>query len=225
MNNVTSILFEKQDLNYKKFHSKIVPDTKYEIIGVRIPEIRKIVKGINSSEDIYGFLKTEHAYYEEYLIHGLLISKIKDEDEFYGLLNAYLPLIDNWAICDTVAASIKKAANNKNLLYKNVLTWLYSDKIYTVRFGIVCLLLYFCEPKYTDKVLEIILKVKFGEYYIDMAVAWLLSVMLIKDYDKVRLLLENKTFPRFIHNKTIDKARDSFRIDKDKKEKLKKLKF
>lgn len=225
MNSVVTKLFEKQDLKYRDFHSRIVPDTHYKIIGVRIPEIRKIVKEINSEQEIYAFLNSEHTYYEEYLIRGLLLSKIKNEDEFYRLLNAYLPFIDNWAICDTVSASIKKAAKNKDLLYKNVSIWLNSDKVYTVRFGLVCLLNYFCEPKNTDKLIEIILKVNFGEYYIDMAVAWLLSVMLIKDYEKVKSFLEKKTLPRFIHNKTIDKARDSFRIEKDKKEYLKTLKI
>lgn len=225
MNNIAAKLFEKQDLNYRTFHSRIVPDTHYKIIGVRIPEIRKIVKEINSEKEIYAFLNGKHTYYEEYLIHGLLLSKIKNEDDFCRLLNAYLPVIDNWAICDTVSASIKKAAKNKDLLYKNVLIWLNSDKVYTVRFGLVCLLNYFCEPKNTDKLIEIILKVKFGEYYIDMAVSWLLSIMLIKDYDKTESFLEKKTLPRFIQNKTIDKARDSFRIDKYKKEHLKTLKI
>lgn len=224
MNNITEKLFEKQDLKYKTFHSKIVPDTHYKIIGVRLPEIRKIVKEINSEKEIYKFLDSKHVYYEEYLIHGLLLSKIKNEDEFYSRLNEYLPFIDNWAICDTASASIKKQAKNKELLYKNLLVWLNSDKVYTVRFGIVCLLNYFCEPKNTDNLIYIILKIKFGEYYIDMAVAWLLSVMLVKDYEKTARFLEEKTLPRFIHNKAIDKARDSFRIEKEKKEYLKTLK-
>lgn len=225
MHKITEKLLEKQDLDYKKFHSKIVPDTKYEIIGVRMPEIRKIVKGVKSREEIYSFINIEHFFYEEYLVHGLLLSNIKNESEFYNLLNAYLPFIDNWAICDSVSASIKKAAKNKDLLYKNIIKWLNSDKVYTVRFAIVCFLNYFCESENTDNLLKIILKIKFGEYYIDMAVAWLLSVMLIKDYDKTASFLEQKTLPRFIQNKTIDKARDSFRMDKDKKEYLKTLKI
>lgn len=224
MHRITEDLLKKQDLKYKKFHSRIVSDTKYEIIGVRIPEIRKIVKDVKSQEETYAFINSNHAFYEEYLVHGLLLSNIKNEDEFYALLNGFLPFIDNWAICDSVAASIKNAAKTKELLYNHVLLWLNSDKVYTVRFAIVCLLNYFCEPKNTDKLIDIILKIEFGEYYIDMAVAWLLSVMLIRDYEKTKPLLENKTLPRFVHNKTIDKARDSFRIEKDKKEYLKTLK-
>ncbi|MBO4251442.1 MAG: DNA alkylation repair protein [Clostridia bacterium] len=216
MNNLRSALLSKQDLKYKSFHSKIVPDTKYEIIGVRLPEIRIIAKSL-SSEDFYEFINREHFYYEEYLIHGLLLSKIKDEKEFYDRLNDYLPSIDNWAICDTVAASIRKSVKNKDVLYNNIEKWLKSEKAYTVRFGIVCLLNYFNNVKYHDNIINLISNIEFGEYYIDMAIAWLLSVMLITDYDKIKTLLENQTFPQFIHNKTIDKARDSFRIEKKKK--------
>ena len=225
MNDIRSVLFTKQDLKYRDFHSKIVPDTKYDIIGVKLPEVRQLAKNIKSREDINAFISSEHFYYEEYLLHGLLLSKIKNENDFYSLFNSYLPFIDNWAICDTVAASIKTQAKNKELLYKNIRVWLNSEKVYTVRFGIVCLLNYFTTPEYYDDVINLILKVRTGEYYVDMAIAWLLSVMLITDYEKTKPLLENKTLPRFIHNKTIDKARDSFRIDQNKKEYLKKLKI
>ena len=136
-----------------------------------------------------------------------------------------MPFIDNWAICDSVAASIKKQAKNRELLYKNVLTWLKSDKVYTVRFGIVCLMNYFIDDEYADEILKLITRIKTDEYYINMAIAWLLSVMLIKKYEKTLPLIESKTLAPFIHNKTIDKARDSFRIDEKTKIYLKSLKI
>lgn len=226
MHSITKQLLSKKDEKYREFHKKLVPDTKYEIIGVRVPEIRKTVKNIILQEEIYSFLRSEHRYYEEYMAHGLIIAeKIKQTDEIYALLNDFLPKIDNWAICDTVATAIKKLVKNKDLFLKNIKIWINSDRIYTVRFAIVCLLTYFTDKEYTDNTIQLVSAIKTDEYYINMAIAWLYSVILVKNYDGIIRLLENKTFPQFIQNKTIDKARDSFRIDKHKKEYLKTLKF
>jgi len=226
MYNITKELLSKKDERYRLFHTKLVPDTKYEIIGVRVPEIRKTVKNTVSDEEIYSFLRSEHRYYEEYMAHGLIIAeKIRETDRIYTFLNEFLPKIDNWAICDTVATSLKKLAKNKNLLLKNIKIWINSDRVYTVRFAVVCLLSYFTDKEYTDGTIKAVSTIKTDEYYINMAIAWLYSVILVKNYDGIIGLLESKTLPQFIQNKTIDKARDSYRIDKIKKEYLKTLKI
>lgn len=225
MINIRQSLFDKQDLHYKAFHKKIVPDTRHEIIGVRVPELRKIVKNINSKKDIYSFLNESHFYYEEFMLHGLFISKIDDINEAYSWLNLFLPQIDNWAVCDITVSAIKNIAKNKELLYNNIQQWLKSPHVYTVRFAIVCILSYFVEKKNLNRILSLISTINTDEYYINMAIAWLFSVMLVKNYNETLPLIENKTLPRFIQNKTIDKARDSFRIDKDKKIYLKTLKI
>lgn len=226
MYNITKELLSKKDERYRLFHTKLVPNTKYEIIGVRVPEIRKTVKNTVSDEEIYSFLRSEHRYYEEYMAHGLVIAeKIRETDRIYTFLNEFLPKIDNWAICDTVATSLKKLAKNKNLLLKNIKIWINSDCVYTVRFAVVCLLSYFTDKEYTDGTIKAVSTIKTDEYYINMAIAWLYSVILVKNYDGIIGLLESKTLPQFIQNKTIDKARDSYRIDKIKKEYLKILKI
>ena len=225
MHFITERLFAQTDNGYRIFSEKIIPDTRYKMLGVRVPVIREIVKDAVKKGDFISFLIENHLYYEEYFAHGLLLSAIKGETEFYKALNAFLPLIDNWAICDGVAASIKKQAKNRELLYSNVLIWLKSDKIYTVRFGIVCLMNYFIEDGYTDEILRLITDIKSDEYYINMAIAWLLSVMLVKRYEQTIPLIESKTLAPFIHNKTIDKAQDSFRIDEKTKIYFKSLKI
>ena len=221
----TEELFSLKDEAYKEFHSKIVPDTKYEIIGVRMPKMRELVKRITRKEDIRSFFGEKHVYYEEFLLHGLLIAKLKNPDDVYPLLEDFLPTIDNWAICDTVASALKILAKDKERLLKNVRLWLASDKTYTVRFGLVCLLNYFTESKYSACAIELATAIKTDEYYINMAIAWLLSVILVKDYGSALPLIESRTLPKFIQNKTIDKARDSFRIPQDKKNHLKKFKI
>ena len=223
MHRITKELLLKQDKAYKKFNEKIVSDTSYEMLGVRIPEIRKVVKSVNSHDEIYSFFDSKHRYFEEYLAHGLLIEKLNDESELYRNLEDFLPLIDNWAICDSTVSSLKKLAKNKELLLQYVYRWIKSEHTYTVRFAIVCLLDYFTDKEYFDTVIKTVLAVKSDEYYINMAIAWLLSVFLVKNYEDTVRIIESKTLTKFIQNKTIDKARDSFRIDKNKKEYLKTL--
>lgn len=224
MNVITEKLLAAQDIKYRDFNKKIVPDTRYEMIGVKLPEIRKIVNSV-VADDMTLFFESKHVYYEEYMAHGLLISKLSDEKEAYLQLERFLPLIDNWAICDTVALSLKRLSKNNILLFRKIETWLKSEKVYTVRFGIVCLLSYFTEKEYSDTAFKAVSEINTDEYYINMAIAWFYSVMLVKNYDATLKIIESKTLPRFIQNKTVDKARDSFRIDKNKKEYLKTLKI
>ena len=223
MQGITTFLFDKKDENYRKFNRKIVPDTTKQMIGVRLPEIRKIVNSVNFNDAI-SFFNSPHIYYEEIMAHGLLIARFCEKIDTYRVLNEFLPHIDNWAICDTTVLSLKNLANNKDLLLQNIIIWLQSEHIYTVRFAIVLLLAYFTEKKYSEKIIKLVLAKDFDEYYINMAIAWLFSVMLVKDYETTIQLLERKTLPRFIQNKTIDKARESYRIDINKKIYLKTLK-
>ncbi len=222
---IKKILFDKQDLKYKAFHQRIVPDTKHEIIGVKVPELRKIAKNIKALSDISSFFNEKHVYYEEFMLHGLLIAQIKDTDKAYSLLNDFLPQIDNWAVCDVTVSAIKNIAKDRDLLYNNVLKWIESERVYTVRFAIVCLLTYFAEKRYSDRIFGLLSSINTDEYYINMAIAWLYSVFLVKCYDETLPIIESKTLSRFIQNKTIDKARDSFRIADDKKIYLKTLKI
>lgn len=225
MIDIRNLLFEKQDLNYKTFHQKLVPDTKHEIIGVRVPELRKIANSIDDLSVVSSFLDEKHVYYEEFMLHGLFIAKIKDLDKAYSLLNEFLPQMDNWAECDITVSAIKNIAKYKDLLYNNVVKWLKSERVYTVRFAVVCLISYFTEKEYLDNIFTLMSAINSDEYYINMAIAWLYSVLLVKHYDQTLGLIESKTLPKFIQNKTIDKARDSFRIDDDKKIYLKTLKI
>ena len=224
MLDITAELFTLKDESFKEFNKKIIPDSKKPMLGVKLPKIREIVNKIDNFDDAKIFFNTEHVYFEEVMAHGLLIAKFCKNAEDFTYLDEFLPQIDNWAICDTTATSIKKLAKNETSLWQHVIKWLKSDKIYTVRFAIVCLLAFFSEKKYSDRIIELVLSVKHGEYYVDMAIAWLLSVMLIKDYEKTVALLKMKVLPRFIQNKTLDKARDSFRIENNKKIYLKTLK-
>lgn len=101
-------LFSLQDLGYKDFHSKLMPTVnKEKIIGVRVPELRKLAKEINKSDIKAEFLKTlPHKYYEEDNLHAFLIEQIKDFDECISALDKFLLYVDNWATCDMMTPKI-----------------------------------------------------------------------------------------------------------------------
>ena len=227
MHEFTAKLFElkEEKEDFREFSEKIISDTSLKIMGVKIPKIRKLAKTLNcDNATLYGFFGETHVFLEEQLLHGFLLARLKDADEIYSLIEKFLSGTDSWAVTVSVAAAMKILAKDKPRLLENVKGWLSSEKPYTVRFAVVMLLDYLINDLYIDTALELASEIKDGRYYVDMAVAWLYSVALVKFYDKTVPILERKTLPRFIQNKAISKATDSFRITKDKKEYLKTLK-
>ena len=135
-----------------------------------------------------------------------------------------MPYLDNWAVCDSLCASIKKLFKEPVKSYDFLVGLLKSDKTYTVRFSLVCLLDYYINESYIDKLTYIVKEVKSDEYYINMALAWLISIMLVKEYDKTLPLLKGDALDLWVHNKSIQKARESYRLSPQQKEELRSLK-
>lgn len=216
---VRSKLFKLQDLEYKKFHSKLCPNVD-KIIGIPIPKLKKIAKDLAKDNIIY---KVDNPYYEEIMIEGLSISYGKiDLKEKLDLIDKFIDKIDNWAICDTIVASLKDIKKDKELVWNYVEKWLDSNYEFRVRFGIVIMLDYFIEDKYLDKVLLKIDKIKSDNYYINMAIAWLISICYIKEKERTFMYLNNNNLDNWTYNKAIQKIRESLRVSKNEKEKLKK---
>ena len=199
-------LFKFQDISYKEFHSKLIPTVdKNTIIGIRI------------------LLNTlPHAYYDENVLHALLLSEMTDYEMFIKHIQAFLPYIDNWAVCDVLKPkSIKK---HKQIFIDEIKNWILSKDTYTIRFGVVMLMTYYLDEDYQKEYLTYLLQVKSDEYYVNMAISWFYATALAKHYDEVVEILKDKKLSVWIHNKTIQKAIESYRITKEQKEELKKLK-
>ena len=224
--NVCQDLFSLADEKYKEFHKKLIPTVPEEkIIGVRTPILRAYAKRFAKSEYAAAFLANlPHKYYEENNLHAFVIETIKDYDETVYMTEKFLPYIDNWATCDSF--SPKVFGKHKAELAERIKNWIKSDRTYTVRYAIVTLMnLYLKEdflPEYFDMVIS---AQKNREYYIQMAAAWYFSAALVWQYDEVVSVLEKRTLEPFVHNKTIQKAVESFRIEKEKKAFLKTLKI
>lgn len=224
MTQIQEKLFELQDLKYRDFHSKLMPTVcKDKIIGVRVPQLRKFAKELNKSELKTDFLATlPHNYYEEDNIHAFLIEQIKDFDECILALDNFLLFVDNWATCDMMTP--KALGQNLPLLYKKIQEWVKSKHIYTVRFAVVTLMKFFMNEHLDKKHLSLLLSIKTDEYYVNMAIAWYLATALSSRWDIIIPYIENKKFDKWVHNKAIQKANESYRITKEQKEYLKTLK-
>lgn len=222
MSDVLKTLKEQSEPKLKEFTEKLVPDTKYKILGVRVPVLKTIAKELAcDKQSFYSFIGKPHEFYEEYFVHALAIGFIKtNNEEKLKLVSEFIPYIDNWAICDSFASSLKFL---KNLPPDIPLSYIDNPSPYIKRLGIVCLMDYFLDTGFEKEFLYVLQKIKSDHYYVNMAIAWYYSVALIKQYDATISLIESKTLDKFVQNKTISKACDSYRISDEKKTYLKTL--
>lgn len=218
-------LFELQDLKYRDFHAKLIPTMEKEkIIGVRTPALRGFAKKFGKTEESKLFIKKlPHQYYEENNLHGLLIEQIKDYDECLVELKRFLPYIDNWATCDLLALRLVK--KHLDVFIKEIYKFMESERTYTIRFGISMLMKYYLENEfkieYPDKVADI----RSEEYYVNMMKAWYFATALAKQYEQIIPFIEKKRLDVWTHNKTIQKAIESYRITDEQKTYLRTLKI
>ena len=223
MEKIQNKLFKYQDLGYREFNSKLIPNIdKKTMIGVRIPDIRKIEKSLNIEEKKEFLLKLPHKYFEENMLHGIIISNMKDYDNIIINLEKFLPYVDNWAVCDSISPKILK--KNREKVITNVLSWIKSNHTYVCRFGIGMIMQLYLEDEYFKRTyLDIIAEIKTEDYYINMMRAWIFQVALVKQWKEAIVYIEKGLLDEFTHNKTISKSCDSYKIEKEKKEYLKTL--
>lgn len=225
MEKITKELLELRDEAYFHFHKKLIPTVPEErIIGVRTPVLRSYAKKAAKYPEVSDFLQElPHAYYEENNLHGALLGLLyKDVETYLQELEKFLPYVDNWATCDMMGPKVFK--KNLPLVYEHVKKWIASSDTYTVRFGIVTLLGYFLEEAFEPEMLDLVAGIRSEEYYIKMAVAWYFSMALVKQYDATIPYLRKQVMPAWVHNKAIQKAVESYQIDKETKRYLRSLK-
>ncbi|MBQ7864254.1 MAG: DNA alkylation repair protein [Lachnospiraceae bacterium] len=224
MQSITEQLFALQDIEYKQFHSKLMPTINPDvIIGVRTPELRKLAKQLAKSTNVELFLQElPHRYYEENNLHGFFIESIRDFDACIAALNKFLPYVDNWATCDMMAPKVLKTDLPK--LYEWVKVWIASEETYTVRFGVNMLMKYFLDEAFLPEYPALVASIRSEEYYVKMVVAWYFATALAKQYDAVLPYIKEHRLDVWTHNKTIQKAVESYRILPEQKAYLKTLK-
>lgn len=218
-------LFAMQDLKYRDFHSKLMPTVnKEKIIGVRTPQLRKFANAFAKTGEAEAFMKNlPHTYYEEDNLHGFLIEKIKDYNQCIEALDEFLPYVDNWATCDMMSPKVLKKYPEQ--LLEKVKVWIMSEDTYVVRYAIGCLMKYYLEEHFSTEYADMVAEVQSGEYYIQMMQAWYFATALAKQYEEILPYLLECRLSTWVHNKTIQKAVESYRITPEQKVYLKTLKI
>lgn len=220
-NEFVKYLISIQDKEYKEFHSSTILNSKYQMIGIRVPIMRNIAKKI-AKGDIEAFLEcVQDKYYEEVMIQGLVISHIKDEKIFCKYFKEYIKKIDNWALCDSFCNSIKLIKKYEEKYFKHAIKLALNENEFISRVGLVIILNFFIKEKNLKIIFETLNKIKSNKFYINMAEAWLLCEMYIKYPQKTKEFLENNNLNKFTQNKAISKIHDSFRVSVEEKEILK----
>lgn len=224
MNELQQHLFGMRDAAYAAFIAKLTPGFPLgHFIGVRVPLLRTIARSFAKEEAAsQRFLShLPHSYYEEDMLHGMLISLVKDYDRCLDLTDRFLPYVDNWAVCDTL--SPKVFAKHKAQLLENILRWSSSSHTYTCRFGLRMLMTHFLDDSFSADFLEIPAAIRSEEYYVKMMVAWFFATALAKQWEATLPYLENRQLDPWTHRKTIQKAIESYRIPPERKDYLRTL--
>ncbi len=218
-------LFEMQDKKYRDFQKKLIPGVDEDsVIGVRTPDLRKYAKNLVKEKGYEGFINAlPHKYFDENQLHAFILSELKDYSECIKAVKEFLPYVDNWATCDQMSPKVFK--KHKDELFKEIKKWLGAKDTYTVRFGIGMLMEHFLDEDFDEKYPEMVSKIRSEEYYINMMTAWYFATALAKQYDSVIGYIEDKKLETWTHNKTIQKAVESYRITPEQKEYLKSLKI
>lgn len=217
-------LNEMQDTDYRDFQKKLIPTVDEEkIIGIRTPELRSFARTVSREADTEEFLHDlPHQYFEENQLHAFLISLEKNYDRCLSLMECFLPYVDNWATCDQMAPKV--FAKHRDTLASYALKWMESEHPYTVRYGIKVLMNHYLDEYYEEKYPEAVSRIRSDDYYVNMMRAWYFAEALAKQYDSAIRYLESGKMDIWTHNKTIQKAAESYRIPGDRKEILKKMK-
>lgn len=222
---ITAQLFTMQDLEYKSFHCKLIPNISTDrVIGVRTPQLRAFAKEIKDNSNIGLFLDTlPHKYYDENNLHSFIIANIKDFEDCILEINKFLPYVDNWATCDMLRPKCFKR-HTKELLCE-IKKWILSGHNYTIRFAIEMLMMFYLEEEFKPEFFDMVAAIDCDEYYVNMMIAWYFATALAKQYDEAVKYIEERRLPEWVHNKTIQKAVESYRVSKEQKEYLKTLKI
>ncbi len=214
--------FAQQDLGYRDFISRLIPTMdKERIIGLRTPAMKAIMKTLPNDQRSAFLDVLPHHYYEEDQLHAALISLIKDYDEALWRVEAFLPHVDNWATCDTLFP--KALLKRPEQTWQQIQRWIAGGREYHVRFGVVSLMGRFLDTHFQPPMLALVAGIRREEYYINMAIAWYLSMALVDQYELTLPLIESGGLDKFVHNKAIQKAVESRQISEERKALLKTL--
>ena len=218
-------LFRMQDEKYRELQKKLIPTADSgAVIGARTPDLRQYAKQLVKREEITVFLRDlPHRYFDEDQLHAFIVSELKDYDRCADEVDRFLPYVNNWATCDQMSPKVFRKHRKELLEY--IRKWIGSGETYTIRFGIGMLMEHYLDEDFDPSYPETVAEIRSEEYYVNMMIAWYFATALAKQYDQIIPFIENRRLDTWTHNKTIQKAVESYRITPEQKEYLKSLKM
>ncbi len=223
-NTIKEQLLELADEKYQKFSAALIPNIN-NVMGVRLPELRKLAKKI-AREDWRAYLKrAENEYFEEIMLQGMVIGYVKtDIDEILQYVAEFVPKIDNWSVCDSFCTGLKFTKTNMKKVWDFLQPYLISSEEYEIRFGVVMLLDFFIEEGYIALALQLFDNIKHDGYYVRMAVAWAISIYYVKFPEHTLAYLRSNSLCDFTFNKALQKITESYRVDQETKQLIRSMK-
>lgn len=234
MNNLVKDNWNESDLNdlynlllnlgnpEKVDWTRNIVNTKMKLLAISSPKLREISKVIYKGNYLSFLDLMPVKYYECTIIEAYIISKIKDFKVQKKYILKLAKYIDNWSTVDTLKYHIK----NNELNYLDFsFTLLKHKKPFYRRIGVRILFSFTNSPVYFNKVFELMDSLYAeNDYYVNMANAWLLCEMFIKNRDETLNYLKHHKLNKFTINKGISKCIDSYRVTDDDKRLLKSFK-
>ena len=225
MENILQELLEAKEEKYKEFMQGLLPTVDRDtVIGVRMPRLRKIAKRlIKNGHGSHFLCSLPHKYYEENLIHALIISELSDVGLALSETERFLPFVDNWGVCDSLRP--RSFSPSEPQLIEKIKLWIKSDRTYVARFAIEMLMLHFLDDGFRAEYLDAVAAVRTNEYYLNMMVGWYFATALAKRYGEAVRYIEERRLSPVAHAMAIRKSVESRRIDEEKKAYLKTLRL
>lgn len=222
---VRKTLFSLQEINVLAYDKRVIPEIN-NVIGVRIPKLKKIAKNI-VRENYCEYLNFgENLYFEELVIQGMIIGLLNlNVENFKKYIDFYLDKISDWALCDIFVGNLKNIKKYKSDMFDYFFNILLDGNEFKKRFVFVVFLSYYIEEEYVDKLISAVIDDNDSRYYVVMSKAWLLSCIYFKFKDKVLNVLENYKLDSTTHNKTIQKIVESLKCSNEEKVILKTMKI
>jgi len=222
--NILEELHRLAEVEYKAFNNKIIP-TSQATLGVRVPALRRLAKLIAKNNALTFIEQDKQNIYEMILLEGMTISYLdKSFMELLPLTEKFLDKVDNWAQVDSTICDYKNIAKEKDVILPVIRLWLKSDKEFVVRAGLVLLLAHYVEERYLETIFSLSQQVRHDGYYVFMANAWLISVCMAKYPERTLEFFRNNTLDKRTHNKAIQKSKESFRVSREHKTLINRLK-
>lgn len=216
-NQLKEQLLELSDVKYQQFTARLIPNIT-NLLGVRHPELHKLAKSIAKGDWRTYLNQAEDEYFEEVMLQAMVIGYVKtDIDELLEYAAVFIPKINNWSICDSFCSGLKITKKNRARVWDFVIPYLSSQDTYHIRFGVVMLLSYFVDEEYIDQVLHKLDTIHSEEYYVQMAVAWAISICYIKMPEPTLIYLQSSSLDRFTYNKALQKITESYQVSAEQK--------